>query len=482
MKDKRNKGITLIALVVTIIVLLILAGISIAMLSGNNGILQRAGEAKTGTIVEQEKETIALAYNSALVKKAGNGNISAVTDSELNNELDNSEATADGNPIIVTFTKTGNAYEIDSQGVIKPSTLKDPNASNLTATELAAIESNNIANPTDQIEEITSSITNTNLKDTTKIKAVLTGDVPIPVGANYLTGTVDTGVVIDYKGSEFVWIPVPVTEGNLLYPKGTTKSMAIPIDYDSPIFYQTILYEYGETYIGQSGARFTAYDSSYESYKFKEPYIIDDYDNDTQVYLSGIGLTQSEFQTEINENYNKMIESVLKYGGFFVGRYETGLNGNIVSSINNDTSMSAESDNNQMWYGMYDKQKKFTTNTDTMQSSMIWGSQYDAMLNWMQEGTQSVGFTDVIDFTKYTQSGVTINNICELGGSLMEWTLTVNEKLTNNSWDKIRLRTYKDGLITSNGSVNIDGYFSSYGYSPDGVNPMLGSRMSLYIK
>lgn len=41
-KFKRNKGITLIVLVVTIIVLLILAGISINMLTGQNGILNRA--------------------------------------------------------------------------------------------------------------------------------------------------------------------------------------------------------------------------------------------------------------------------------------------------------------------------------------------------------------------------------------------------------------------------------------------------------
>ena len=39
---KGNKGITLIALVITIIVLLILAGVSIAMLSGENSILRRA--------------------------------------------------------------------------------------------------------------------------------------------------------------------------------------------------------------------------------------------------------------------------------------------------------------------------------------------------------------------------------------------------------------------------------------------------------
>ncbi len=54
---RRNKGITLIALVVTIIVLLILAGISIAMLTGQNGILNRAAEAKDKTGVAQEDES-----------------------------------------------------------------------------------------------------------------------------------------------------------------------------------------------------------------------------------------------------------------------------------------------------------------------------------------------------------------------------------------------------------------------------------------
>ena len=54
---RRNKGITLIALVVTIIVLLILVGISIAMLTGQNGILNRAAEAKEKTRIAQEDES-----------------------------------------------------------------------------------------------------------------------------------------------------------------------------------------------------------------------------------------------------------------------------------------------------------------------------------------------------------------------------------------------------------------------------------------
>ena len=62
LRNKRNHGITLIALVITIIVLLILAGISIQMLAGDNGILQRVTDAKTNTeranIIEQARTDI----------------------------------------------------------------------------------------------------------------------------------------------------------------------------------------------------------------------------------------------------------------------------------------------------------------------------------------------------------------------------------------------------------------------------------------
>ena len=56
-KTKGNKGITLIALVITIIVLLILAGVTIAALSGDNGILKRAAEAKEQTNQKNDEET-----------------------------------------------------------------------------------------------------------------------------------------------------------------------------------------------------------------------------------------------------------------------------------------------------------------------------------------------------------------------------------------------------------------------------------------
>ena len=66
---KEKSGITLIALVITIIVLLILAGVSIAMLTGDNGILTQATEAKKANIVGEEKEQIGLAMQSLKTKK-----------------------------------------------------------------------------------------------------------------------------------------------------------------------------------------------------------------------------------------------------------------------------------------------------------------------------------------------------------------------------------------------------------------------------
>ena len=58
---KSNKGITLIALVITIIVLLILAGVSISAIVGDNGLATRANEASQETKIAEEIEKIELA-------------------------------------------------------------------------------------------------------------------------------------------------------------------------------------------------------------------------------------------------------------------------------------------------------------------------------------------------------------------------------------------------------------------------------------
>ncbi len=61
-----SKGITLIALVITIIVLLILAGVSIAMLTGDNGLLTKATESKTSTAKSEVAERVNMELNAQM--------------------------------------------------------------------------------------------------------------------------------------------------------------------------------------------------------------------------------------------------------------------------------------------------------------------------------------------------------------------------------------------------------------------------------
>ena len=90
LKTKEEKGIKLIALVITIIVLLILASVSIAMLTGNNGILTQAKLAKENTQVAKEDEENKLSNNNEYINaKTGNtvpGEI--VTETKKDNYVD----------------------------------------------------------------------------------------------------------------------------------------------------------------------------------------------------------------------------------------------------------------------------------------------------------------------------------------------------------------------------------------------------------
>ena len=83
---KKQKGITLIALVITIIVLLILAGISVSMLTGQNGILNRAQEAKEETENAQKNEEEVLDnYNQYIEGVTNGGTLVTVTGRETTN-------------------------------------------------------------------------------------------------------------------------------------------------------------------------------------------------------------------------------------------------------------------------------------------------------------------------------------------------------------------------------------------------------------
>ena len=81
-KMREKSGITLITLVVTIIVLLILAGVTIAALSGENGILTRASDAKVRTEIASVKEQAQLDIANYVAEKIKNGEDATVDSPE----------------------------------------------------------------------------------------------------------------------------------------------------------------------------------------------------------------------------------------------------------------------------------------------------------------------------------------------------------------------------------------------------------------
>ena len=117
-KETPNKGITLIALVITIIVLLILAGVSIATLTGENGILNKATIATEKTKQEEGKEAILLAIDEMLAEKLQNGEkltIAYIGDHIHEKlEIEKEDVTKNGEPTETVDVIYGDyEYEID---------------------------------------------------------------------------------------------------------------------------------------------------------------------------------------------------------------------------------------------------------------------------------------------------------------------------------------------------------------------------------
>ena len=204
---KGRKGITLIALIVTIIVLIILAGIAISMLTRDNNILSNATEARDKTQEAQVHENIILAYNAALIDKMRNYK----TDAQMLEQFDAELEKVYGTGVEITGDSTNGysieipglgTYSADSNGKITTTGTQSGGSgggnspaafvSKLAGTETTLLTSNGIA-------EITSS---SSLKDDSKVKAVLTGNVVIPAGFYYLGGTLDSGVVISDNAND----------------------------------------------------------------------------------------------------------------------------------------------------------------------------------------------------------------------------------------------------------------------------------------
>ena len=336
----------------------------------------------------------------------------------------------------------------------------------------------------DHSEVVVPTITATgNLANKPNIKEVREGNIPIPQGYNYIKGDKIGGAVItdaatgvEKTGNEFVWVPVDTLSNMAVVTSGT--------DANGNINYRGVLYNWGTDATGN-----TAYDWSADSTSFREPANLSgSYDSKSK--------NSSWTSTLYQEEYNKMIKSVSQYGGFYVGRYEMSLNSetkNAESKYGATSANASDTDTNQ-WYGLYNRAKTYAPekNSDNTEnasqkvvSSMIWGSQYDAMLKWMKGnkinatsssptdlsiGTTSKNTTRVTGGANngQTVSKDKLSNIYDLLGNSLEWTQEAN----NTSYRVIRGGYYNSSIAPS---------YRSYDCPTDTLS-YDGSRFTLYIK
>ena len=336
----------------------------------------------------------------------------------------------------------------------------------------------------DHSEVVVPTITATgNLANKPNIKEVREGNIPIPQGYNYIKGDKIGGAVItdaatgvEKTGNEFVWVPVDTLSNMAVVTSGT--------DANGNINYRGVLYNWGTDATGN-----TAYDWSADSTSFREPANLSgSYDSKSK--------NSSWTSTLYQEEYNKMIKSVSQYGGFYVGRYEMSLNSetkNAESKYGATSANASDTDTNQ-WYGLYNRAKTYAPekNSDNTEnasqkvvSSMIWGSQYDAMLKWMKGNKINVTSSSPTDLsigntsrntTRVTggaNNGQTVSkdklsNIYDLLGNSLEWTQEAN----NTSYRVIRGGYYNSSIAPS---------YRSYDCPTDTLS-YDGSRFTLYIK
>ena len=428
--DKQH-GITLIALAITIAVLIILAGITIGAITGDNGIINQAQDAKDDTQYASWEEQIDVAIIDA-ENKYRNPSWDNVIEELKNKEIIDDESQVDKKTGSITTNEPSYVIEgkLDDYIEFGPGMIADKNETYTDAN----------------------------------------GDTAtIPEGFEILedASTVDDGLVIqDEQGNQFVWIPVETPVSDTEEDGTENKAMAIK-NGDN---YRGLLYDFtSSASTVQSGCTTT-------TSNYREPDIVRSYDNNTS-YNNGLFTKDS-----LQEEYNKMMASVEKYHGFYVGRYELGLEGTTPVSKNASTNSgvttaAANNSNTYRWYGLYSKCKEFAEEESdkSVVSTMIWGSQYDAMMNWMQANGVDVSATadgtNTIKNSSSTTGGQEkdfIKNVFDIYGCHREWTLEAY-----NANNRVSRGGESGNSYSPSNHINVTPNTNASRYS---------ARLTLYIK
>ena len=513
---KQQKGITLIALVVTIIILLILAGVSIAILTGNNGVLTQAKSAKENTRVGEVQEKVKLAAQAALTANLGNGIEKEKFQEELNNMF------TQGEQVSLEYDETNKKYTV----TVDKYEVEVSNMGAVGKAKEATIQA-----------KLTLTYKNTEQKVGENVAKVVDKNVPIPTNFYYVGGTKDTGVVIsdniadenqgvdsNLSGNQFVWVPVnqnqklqidvtskdDISSISLKDPFGEEKLTESNVGktYNKKDQEPTINGTYSLTITTTTGKtkniklnvnslykQFTALDIMAKANGF----------NDLESYAKSMNFETVDAMIEIYSQSCKQTtdndtnqESVNTYGGFYIARYEAGdgdANGTPRSSSSSNSNK-VVSKKGAIVYN-YISQPDSITRAESMyagKSKLISGAGWDRTLNWLIETkakTENEVFVNSSSWGNYNDS--TGNAKTNSGGGNMNYTTGRNEAwkanniydLAGNVWDWTTEASSSDVRVSRGGSYNDSGSdipaSIRHDDDPDFSTYDIGFRPALYL-
>ena len=376
---KTSNGITLIALVITIIVLLILAGVTIATLTGDNGILKKAGDAKTQTEQAKEDENLKIAI-------AGSYGTDGKLDlKDLKDNLKNQGILINSNEFPLEVTVNGEKKKIDENG-----------------------------NVTVKLESVADSKTKgTVFNDVTTLEDTYGNQVKIPKGfkiANDSATDVTGGIVIEDAtytktiGSQFVWIPVGTGENAIKKANKETVDIALG------------RYEFTKNSDG------TIITSEYSGSNTEDTTA-----NHKSDYKNGIANNIEAFETSVKEINH----------GYYIGRYEAGKTGNdgfmvckSEQEVWNNITQPKASEVSRNMYGSEAKVTSDLINSYAWDTAIVFiqkcGTESNSLTYSQTAGLsltstsepQTTG-TNILNATKKVDKQC---NIFDMAGNCLEWT------------------------------------------------------------
>ena len=348
---KKQRGITLIALIITIIVMLILVAVTIQVVI-NSGLLKTAGDAVGDYKNEQEQES----------------NINEV--------------------------KVNGYNSIDEYlGIINPG--------NKVNTTSEYEDSNG------DIAVIPGGFTVSGLADESTIDdGLVIYLIPDGETVDWENGAEVATAQTTYD--QFVWIPISHEQINNMYicqaktgENGNCNIEVVNGEAKCTVHNSTQMA--GRLYATQTGEYFEqGYTEVYTPKSgLREPDVLTDYDGDSE-YLTQLSSilgstgydTKDHFKQSLQEEYNEVVKSVYENQGFYIGRYETS------NMVDSDAIVAVKSVAGTTsgiggisWYRMYAQQKKYAEENGltSVKSTMIQGAAYDQVMKFVENGERSDG-------------------------------------------------------------------------------------------